>query len=408
MPFRIKSSHCLFAAAVVVLLHGIFLPAQDTSPDATLTAKAQTLKDQYDRASPADKKEVGENLIDAQLAVANALVAQKDFTGAQKILSQALVTAANIKSDKSQNVTALLTSVSVRKTIAAKIESLRGILIHKPNDPDTTRQLVDLLVLEFGDFKNAQEAAAGQDDAKYKKSLQLADKPLAKLAPQEALDLAAWYLDAAKRNTGTTKTAAQAKAATILKQLLERDKLDDALKGKAQPLFNALPAEAKAQSTDAAASSSQDAPAIGLSPLTIANWLKNVPKDVSERKPGEQNYLRFQRTRDYIRKTYANDVNKNLRVRGPVNERVTFRKSDNGWEAEFSLDLETPSGPIKLRTNVRAAVTQAQMTKLADINRPTVEIDGKWSGIYLYTHNSDGDIATYSIQLQDAKLVSFK
>jgi hypothetical protein len=401
MLFR-PANFTLILTALVVLSSTVRLPAQSTD----LSTKAQALKDQYDRANPSDKKEIGESLIDTQLALANTLETQHDFSGAQKILSQALLTASAIKSDKSKTVTAKLTSVSLRKTHAAKIDSLRNSLLTKPNDPDLTRQLVDLLVLEFDDYKNAQEAATGQDDAKFKSALQLASKPPGDLTPSETLDLSLWYIDSSKRNTGTIKAAAQLRAAILLKQLLDRSDLDPNLKAKAQPLFEALPAEAK--NADPASPNGPDAALIGLSANSIAQWLKNVPKDVSERKPGEQNYQRFQRVRDYIRKTFANEYNKPIRIRGASTDRVNFRKGDNGWEAEISLEIETTSSPIKLRSTTRVSLTEAQMKKLSDIARPTVEIEGKWTGLYIYSSNSDGDNVTYSVQLQDARLISFK
>ncbi len=399
-----------------VLCATVLLPcaafAAETA-DNTAQTKADALKEQYNRASADKKSTVGEEYIDALVALAESLEAKKDFAGAQKVLGQALGTAATIKSDKSKALTTKLTNVSVRKTMAAKVDTLRNALILKPNDPETVKQLVDLLVFEFEDVPGAQDAAQGSEDKTLKKALDLAGKKASGLSVPDTKELANWYLDAVKRTTGTTKAAAQAKAAKLLKDVLERKKLEPGAKTQFQSLFDTLPAEAKmADQPDASA---QDAPVGVLTPMIVAGWIKAVPKDVSAQKPNERSYSRYDRIRDYIQSTKNNEMGKTFRCRGTMNQRVSFRKSDSKWEAELYFDVDMPTiganatDAPKFRSQARVTVTEAQMNKMSELSNMTVEIEGKLRSLYIYSTGNDGQSSVvYGLYVQDGKLLSFK
>jgi hypothetical protein len=401
------TTRCSCVIAVLLAMNCMAI-AQEPGPEVALTAKVEGLKEQYGKAGGERRVAAGDELIDAQMALADALVAKKDFTGAQNVMKQAVTVATTNKSEKSKAVMAKLSSVSVRKTVWAKVETLRDGLIHKPNDVEMVKQLVDLLVLEFDDVKGAQEAAAGQEDKGLKKALTLAGKKPGALSGPDAKELATWYAEAAKRNAGTTKASALSKEALLLKGALENGKIDAASKAQLQAMFDGLPAEVKAGADGQNAAA--EAPAGTITPAVLASWFKNLPKEVSTggREGGREGNSRASKIRDYVRENKIGEAGKTARFRGTLTQKVSFRKNNGKWQAELSIDIDMPADSVKMRSHLQVPVTDAQMGRMSEQQNLTVEVEGKVRDLYVYSTGGEGQGMIFGLFLSDGVLLSFK
>jgi len=186
------------------------------------------------RAKPDQRVAMGQALIDAMIAAADARLDQggtistdaatagaPDAAAAIGLYRRAGTVAAQIKSDSAALLKAKLDAALVAERTEKQVDALRTRVLENAGDTASAEQLVRLLIVDLDRPAAAQKYLNHVKDADLKKHMVLAAKPVGELAEADAQSLGAWYrTQSTQAKEPLVKAAMLARAAACFEQFL--------------------------------------------------------------------------------------------------------------------------------------------------------------------------------------------
>jgi len=233
------------AVEVVLLRHAAALASTDPAGDATAARVWERLIERdpaganeyavqrlpilqrlYQRARDETKDEAGTAYLVALLTAAQAKGDAAEWEQAVVYTRQALGLTARVAPSRRGEIQQLLNHLRDRQRLQNRADQLRQkVLTAKDNDPDAmpalAKPLIELLLIEMDDPREAAKYSVLADDDTLKTHLSLARRSVESLEQDEARRVGAWYRDLARTAPDRAKAAMLERSRTAYERFLE-------------------------------------------------------------------------------------------------------------------------------------------------------------------------------------------
>lgn len=188
----------------------------DVIPDRAHDCRKKTLairQRAYRESRGFDRIELGEEVLDSMLMLADSAAAMGEWTEAASHCQQALMVAGTIKSLRRPEAQNKLAYVIGRRRFVSQIEVAKLAVKNKPQDPVSRDRLVTLLLVEMDRPAEAAKYVAKEMNEDLAANVPLAAKDADALSDAECLKLAEWYRSLAARASPDGKVHVHRQAA---------------------------------------------------------------------------------------------------------------------------------------------------------------------------------------------------
>ena len=188
----------------------------DVVPDRAQDCRKKVLtirQRAYRESRGFDRIELGEEVLDAMLVLADSAMAMGEWTEAASHCQQALVVAAAVKSLRRPEAQNKLAYAIGRRRFVSQIEVAKLAVQNKPQDATARNRLVTLLLVEMDRPAEAAKYVAKEMGEELAANVPLAAKDGEALSDAECLKLAEWYRSLAARATPDGKVHVHRRAA---------------------------------------------------------------------------------------------------------------------------------------------------------------------------------------------------
>jgi hypothetical protein len=235
-------------------------------------------------ATIADKPQVGEELVETLIQMAEAKVDRRDFDAAQQYFRQALGTAIQLKLPVAETVKLKQADADALKNVLAQASRLEDRLRSNPADQVAAKDLILLYLVELDDPGEAAKRLTASDDSELAQNIRLAEKGLAGLPPTSAVAMADWYRQLAEKASKRAKPCMLRKAKGYCERFLSLHPGEDLARAKAKADLERIDAalDALDKQNPGAATSSSLAGAVNLIAMVpttgngvIGTWIRS-------------------------------------------------------------------------------------------------------------------------------------
>ena len=238
MTHRIGIGHAAAVEAMEVLA--------DKAPDqmtGCLERIVTVRQRQYALLRGDERAEVGEEFIDACMALAELRAEAGKYADAVLMVRRALAIATEAKSYLKVEIQQELTRLIARERVERTIARAKARLQADGDDATARTALILACVVGLDDPAAAATHLSVDVDETLRTYIPLAAKPVAGLAEAVCVELAEWYRGHAAKETAPAKTAMLQRARSYYVQYLDLHTGEDAARAKSQVVLKVIDAE---------------------------------------------------------------------------------------------------------------------------------------------------------------------
>jgi len=207
--------------------------------DAQLKLR-QTYEFRYAAAYGAQRKAVGQDLVDLLVSLGQERVDARQPDEALRLYKRALSVARAVRYDLAQDILGKTLELGATEESERKLQVLQEELKRDPNSTDARTELILAYLGEFNTPAEAGKLLTDKLDREFRKHVELAMKKVEDLDEASAIDQARWYADMAARSVVSDNRTLFAKARACCVRYMDLHPAKDASQLEAQLLLEKL------------------------------------------------------------------------------------------------------------------------------------------------------------------------